>query len=212
MIGIIDLQIGNLFSITKLLKNINKKYVIFNSQHDLEEFELIILPGVGSFPRAADNLGANNLNDKVTAFAKSGRGVIGICLGMQLLLDSSNEFGVTKGLGLIPGKVIRIPESSLQRVPNVGWRTVSCTNRLYNKHMNEIIDNQDFYFAHSYYCVPKDNNCILATINSGKDKIPVIVSNGHNVFGVQFHPELSDLRGELFFSSLIEKMKKLGAK
>lgn len=188
MIAIIDYGVGNLFSLESSFKAIGADTVITSDRQVLEKADKIILPGVGAFRDAAAKLKESGLFDVVTDLAKSGKPLMGICLGMQLLFDKSYEYGEYDGLGLIPGKVVPMEgkiDASL-KIPHIGW------NKLEFKKQSKLfkyINEGDFvYFVHSYYAVDCDT-AITSTAEYDKD-ITATVEKG-NVYGCQFHPEKS---------------------
>ncbi len=205
-IGVIDLQVGNLFSVLKLLKRLNLECSVVNDRKDVKGHRCLILPGVGSFPKAMEFMNDRNIRDEIITFSNSGGGILGICLGMQLFLDESEEFGRTFGLGLIAGKVAKILEGPRQRVPNIGWRSVNFTGSEDHFGIEKIVNNNDFYFAHSFYCQPNLRDTVLGEIQVNEQDAPVIISNGRNIVGIQFHPELSDSKGEDLVSQILKQL------
>ena len=205
-IGVIDLQVGNLFSVLKLLKRLNLEYSVVNDRKDVKDHQCLILPGVGSFPKAMEFMNDRNIRDEIINFSKTGGGILGICLGMQLFLDESEEFGRTFGLGLISGKVVKILEGPSQRVPNIGWRSVNFTGSKDHFGIENIVNRNDFYFAHSFYCQPDMRETVLGEIQVNDQKTPVIISNGRNIVGIQFHPELSDSKGQDLVSKILKQL------
>ena len=194
MIGLIDLGVGNLFSLMRGLSQANLEYKLLDSKCNIFDYESLILPGVGAFEPAINVLNKSGIGIDLKKFSNLGGKIVGICLGMQLLLDESLEFGKHKGLGLISGRVRKIPVFKNSRIPNIGWNQVH-----FSIENDEIFNfksfaNKDFYFAHSFYCDIKNKNDLVAYIEYDKMKIPVIIKN-KNVFGIQFHPEMSDLHG-----------------
>jgi glutamine amidotransferase len=188
MIAIIDYGVGNLFSLESSFKAIGAKTVITSDKQVLEQADKIILPGVGAFRDAVAKLKQSGLFDVVINLAKSGKPLMGICLGMQLLFDKSYEYGEYDGLGLIPGKVVPMEgkiDASL-KIPHIGW------NKLELKKQSKLfkyINEGDFvYFVHSYYAVDCDDS-ITSTAEYDKD-ITATVEKG-NIYGCQFHPEKS---------------------
>jgi imidazole glycerol-phosphate synthase subunit HisH len=190
MVIIIDYNIGNIGSIVNMLKKIGVKAKLSSDKHEIASAERLILPGVGAFDNGMKNLNTSGfvevlnkrvLEDKVP--------ILGICLGMQLLMDSSEE-GVEKGLGWISGEVkkFRFGENSDNlKVPHMGWNIVNPVNK--NTLYKEFSEESRFYFVHSYHAVCKNRSNILAESNYGY-KFTSSIYNG-NIFGVQFHPEKS---------------------
>ncbi|MEA3320455.1 MAG: imidazole glycerol phosphate synthase subunit HisH [Bacillota bacterium] len=190
MIGIIDYGMGNLYSVSKALERMDVKYVISNDRDVLFETEGLILPGVGSFRDAMSILQETGLNSFIKEEVARGKKLLGICLGMQLLFEESEENGVTEGLSLLQGKVERFPgvtaEGESYKVPHMGW------NKLEFQQASPLLDGvpEDFvYFVHSYYVKDFAEAELLAS-STYDVQVPAVVGHG-NVFGTQFHPEKS---------------------
>jgi glutamine amidotransferase len=188
MIAIVDYNMGNLASVSNALKLIDAKADIVSNPNDLKKYDKVILPGVGAFGDAMQHLQQTNMQQAVKEFASSGKYLLGICLGMQLLFDQSQEFGTTKGLGLIPGDVVAFDKSKMDmddhKVPHVGW------NKLFNK-KDKLFDNlQDpyLYFVHSFH-VQTDEQWTLGTTHYGYDFVSAVRKD--NIYGLQPHPEKS---------------------
>lgn len=207
MIGIIDYGMGNLFSVSKALERLDVPYFISENKEELMAADGLLLPGVGSFRDAMELLNETGLTAMIHEFVNSGKPLLGICLGMQLLFDESEENGRNKGLGILPGAVVRFSGESAAgdsyKVPHMGW------NKLSFLHPSPILNNinEDFvYFVHSYYVVTNDKEVVIA--DSEYDvKVPAVVGRG-NVYGMQFHPEKSSHLGmELLrnFTRLVEE-------
>ncbi len=201
-IGIINYGMGNLTSVKNAIEFVGGKAVILNSPDELLSVEKAILPGVGAFGMAIENLRNNNWENSIKQFVSEGKALLGLCLGMQLLLDESDEHGSHKGLGLVNGKV-----SSLKNqinnlpVPHMGW------NNLTFKTESPLIANldpveNDMYFVHSYYCKLDNSSEVLATCDYGIE-IDVMLQKG-NVFGCQFHPEKSQKNGLQIIENFIK--------
>ncbi len=190
MLGIIDYGMGNLFSVSKALERMNYEYVISEDPSVLKQMKGLILPGVGSFKDAMEILQNTGLAGFIKDYVNEGKPLLGICLGMQLLFEESEENGLTKGLSLLPGQVTRIPgmteNGEAYKVPHMGW------NQLLFKNESPLLDSVEqghVYFVHSYYVKTEDNDVILAS-SSYDVEVPAVVGRG-NVFGTQFHPEKS---------------------
>lgn len=201
MISIIDYEIGNVLSIKNALEKINLKSQITRNENDIKNSNTIILPGVGSFEKGMENLKKFDLieilNNEVI---KKKKRVLGICLGFQLMCLKSEEFGNYQGLGWLNLKVSKINSNNL-RLPHVGWNKVKFKD---NKTIfKNITKSQFLYFNHSY-CIEKntDKNCeTLAECNYGEDFIVAIKKN--NIFGIQPHPEKSQMVGLKILKNLI---------
>ncbi len=187
MIGIIDYGAGNIGSVVNALARVGEDAESFSDPHIINKFSHIILPGVGSFKMAMDRLNRANWPKFINTYVDSGKPLLGICLGMQLLFDQGDENGPSAGLGLIPGKVKLMDPKSPNKVPHVGW------NRLYPKQEHPIMDGIkeviDFYFVHSYACIPDEEKYILSTCDYGGEFVASVFKN--NIVGTQFHPEKS---------------------
>ncbi|MCM2982079.1 imidazole glycerol phosphate synthase subunit HisH [Niallia circulans] len=206
MIGIIDYGMGNLFSVSKALERLDAPYFISEDKDRLLQADALILPGVGAFKDAMEKLKKTGLSEMISVFVDSGRPLLGICLGMQLLFESSEEYGYSEGLNLLPGKVVRFPgitgDGTAYKVPHMGW------NKLHFKRESLVTPdlNDDFvYFVHSYYAETKED-VIIASCSYDKE-VPAVVGR-NNVFGMQFHPEKSSKLGMQLlsnFANLIQK-------
>ena len=193
MIGIVDFGGGNLFSLQEALRRIDRNFRIVTQPRDIEGLDLAILPGVGAFGVAMARLSEMGLTEVIRDFAAEGQRVLGICLGMQMLVDQSQEFGNHKGLGLIPGQVRLIPQSpdaAAIRVPNIGWRQLQGSDR----DAATFGDGQYAYFVHSYYVDVEDEFDLKAWIPVNGCKVAAIIRRD-NVSGFQFHPEKSGEAG-----------------
>ncbi|MFJ7685144.1 imidazole glycerol phosphate synthase subunit HisH [Peribacillus butanolivorans] len=193
MIGIVDYGMGNLFSVSKGLERLGADSFISDDPEELSKATGIILPGVGSFRDAMSLLEKQKLDEFLKKYVAGGGYLLGICLGMQLLFDKSEENGPAKGLSLIPGKVVRFTgmdaNEMTYKVPHMGW------NRLEFKHVSPVIEGleeEHVYFVHSYYA-DTDESYITASATYDVE-VPAIVGKG-NVFGMQFHPEKSGQMG-----------------
>ena len=186
MIGIIDYGMGNLRSVEKALIGLYPDTKIINSIDDIKCADKIILPGVGAFGEAMNNLNSMGIIPAVLDHISDNKPFLGICLGFQLLFDESEEFGHTKGLSIIPGKVQKFELGSF-KVPHMGWNTVKIKKAgLYNG----IADDSYFYFVHSFYVKPQNDDVISGVTSYGDFDFCSSIEKG-NVFGVQFHPEKS---------------------
>tara|TARA_A100000164_G_C21583133_1_gene619425 strand:+ start:13 stop:633 length:621 start_codon:yes stop_codon:yes gene_type:complete len=185
-IYILDYGISNIKSLSNALRRLNINYKVVESLKNPKNSSALIFPGVGSFPKAISILKSKKLLSQIQEYAKNGKPILGICLGMQMLFSKGFEFEETSGLNLIEGNVKKIPELNL-KLPNIGWR------RLIKKYeTNDLPKNieKDFYFVHSYYVEPKDKTIIKYLIKYENFKIPAIIQN-KNIYGFQFHPEKS---------------------
>tara|TARA_A100001011_G_scaffold400442_1_gene515031 strand:- start:9918 stop:10544 length:627 start_codon:yes stop_codon:yes gene_type:complete len=188
-VGIINLKLNNIFSIYQLFNYFNSKITIIDEYANLKKFDIVILPGDGAFKEGMKKLNNTNLNDQIINYSSlPKKKILGICLGMQLLLETSSEFGLSKGLSLIKGKVDKLPNNNAL-VPNIGWNKLKSKNKLFNK-----FNNKFFYFSHSFYAKPSKLSVVGSYINFGKKKICTSLID-KNIFGIQFHPEKSHMDG-----------------
>lgn len=185
MIAIIDYGAGNLSSVKNALDYIGEKSIITKDKKEIELADSYILPGVGAFPFAMQKLNDTGLVDVLKQQVKT-KSLLGICLGMQMLLDESFEFEQTKGLSLISGKVDKIPVKNL-KIPHMGWNELNIVKKD-NPLMKNISNGDSVYFVHSFMAYPTDDD-LVAYCEYG-EKIPAFISKG-NVYGAQFHPEKS---------------------
>lgn len=188
MVAIVDYGVGNLFSLKSSLEAIGENVIVTGDKNEIQDAERIILPGVGAFEDAALKLKNSGLGEVIISEAKKGKPIMGICLGMQLLLEKSFEYGEHEGLGLIKGE-IRPIENIIPKdlkVPHIGWNSLK-----FRGGKNEIfkyLNDGDFvYFVHSYHA----ENCpgIIATSEYGAELTAAVAKD--NVYGCQFHPEKS---------------------
>ncbi|KUK14111.1 MAG: imidazole glycerol phosphate synthase subunit HisH [Synergistetes bacterium] len=189
MLGIIDYGAGNLKSLVNALKLLGKEFKILNAP-DLQKISVLILPGVGAFGSAIGNLEKLKWIEEIQRWVEKGNPMLGICLGMQLLFDVSEEEGLHEGLKLIRGRIKRFPDMGLP-IPHMGWNEVKIVSESENI-LSDFPFPQYFYFAHSYYAIPEEKVTIGET--SYGIIFPSIVGKG-NLLGFQFHPEKSGERG-----------------
>ena len=191
MIGIIDYNMGNLASVYNACHLLDAKASIVKDPNELKKFDRIILPGVGAYGDAMEHLIETGMNEAVYEFAKTGKPMIGICLGMQLLFESSQEFGHSNGLSLIDGEVVKFDKSKMNedfKIPHMGWNTI-----VNKKHpLFEGLHNPYLYFVHSYHAVTSEKN-VIGTTTYGYEFVSAV--NKDNIFGFQPHPEKSHDNG-----------------
>ena len=189
MINVIDHGTGNIASINNLLDRVKVQYQLASEPKNLEEVSHIIIPGVGHFGSVMNNLKKQKLDKAIIDAAKRGVPILGICLGMQILYEYSEE-GMSEGLGLMKGRVVKKIPSNIDRlkVPNVGWLSVECKKA---SSLFQNINNEDsiFYFANSYAVKSDDQSYVTSTYNFDDDY--VASSEKENIYGTQFHPEKS---------------------
>ncbi|MBO7564151.1 MAG: imidazole glycerol phosphate synthase subunit HisH [Clostridiales bacterium] len=189
MIAIIDYGMGNLGSVQKALAFLGFESEITNDPSTVMAADGVVLPGVGAIGAAMEALTTRGLDKVVHEYIATGKPFLGICLGMQMLFDTSEEsFGgePVKGLSVLPGKVVKFPSDMGLKIPQIGWNDLSSRN--------EILPDKEFvYFVHSYYCVPENEEDIAATVTYGIEYCCSV--RRKNVFACQFHPEKSGEAG-----------------
>ncbi|HMV05622.1 MAG TPA: imidazole glycerol phosphate synthase subunit HisH [Accumulibacter sp.] len=203
MIAIINYGSGNIAAIANIYKQLRIPYLICDQASDLAQAERYILPGVGAFDATMQHLASSGMLDVlVQEVVGHGKKVLGICVGMQILAESSEE-GSLSGLGWIAGKVKKIDASRLvasPRLPHMGWNSIHL--QADNPLFRGIDVERGFYFLHSYYFAASDPASVLATVSYG-DELPCAVGRG-NVYGLQFHPEKSHSNGMAIFRNFAE--------
>ncbi|HWE10871.1 MAG TPA: imidazole glycerol phosphate synthase subunit HisH [Solirubrobacteraceae bacterium] len=199
-VGIVDYGMGNRRSVQKALDHVGARSLLTADADQLRASDGLVVPGVGAFPQGMRNLGELGLDELIRDCARDGRPVLGICLGMQLLFDRSDELALTGGLGLIPGHVSRLQTGGL-RVPHIGWNEVS-----FHRPSPLTADlppgGCPFYHVHSLATRPAEVDDVIATAGYG-ERFATIVGRG-NIFGVQFHPEKSSADGLRLLRNFVE--------
>ena len=202
MIGIIDYGVGNLFSLRRSLEYVGAQAVVSGDEAVLRSVGKLILPGVGAFGDAAAKLRATGLDRLVLEEAAAGKPLLGICLGMQLLFEESEEYGLHKGLGLMPGRVVamegRLPAGL--PIPHIGWNGLTLTNPACPL-FRDTKDGDCVYFVHSYYA-EGCGDALAATAEYGLDLTATVWRD--NVYGCQFHPEKSGPVGLAMLRAFVE--------
>lgn len=210
-VTILDYGIGNILSVSRAFEHCGAEVKLTDSYLDAINAERLILPGVGAFADGMMGLEAKNLASAIQQFALKERPFLGICLGMQMMMDESDEFGVHKGLGLIHGRVKRIEETTVEgkshKIPHIGWnRLVFPEQRDYAWWKDTILggvsENSTTYFVHSYTAVPEDLENRLADAFYGGRLISAVIHNGYT-YGCQFHPEKSGKTGLKIIESFL---------
>ena len=198
---VIDYGLGNTFSVINALKIIGADPILTNDYEKIKNAERIVLPGVGAFGNGIEELNKRKIIHSLSEFISKERPLLGICLGMQLLMDISYEFGEFNGLGYIKGEVKKInikdKNSNLVKVPLIGWyKTLINDSLLSNssKIIGESINFRSFYYVHSYSALPIKQENELAHVEHSNQKIVAAICE-KNIFGVQFHPERSGKSG-----------------
>ena len=197
---------GNLFSVQQAFKRLNQPLDIVRSTNNLKDCDALILPGVGAFDPAMVNLAKTDLIPSVIDWINSGKPLLGICLGLQLLFESSDE-GSLKGLGVIKGHIHRLPLEANERIPHMGWSPISKTNECpflkNNNHSNWM------YFVHSYSACPLEQKNVVATTRFGTRDVTAAVWY-KNTGACQFHPEKSGIAGQILLSNWIQWLQDSG--
>ena len=202
MIAIIDYNMGNLASVQNAFAKLGEETVVESDPAKFQEYDKLVLPGVGAFGDAMEHLQERKMVDAIKNFAKSGKPMLGICLGMQLLFESSEEFGSHKGLSLIKGKVVKFEKQNFDealKIPHMGW------NRMFTKKhpLFENLDDEHYlYFVHTYHAVCDDEKDIIGETYYGY-KFTSAVAHG-NIMGIQPHPEKSQDNGLKILENFIQ--------
>jgi len=201
MIALVDYDMGNLHSVQKAVAKVGYECFRVNDPKNLEQADLIILPGVGAFRDAVTALQSRGLDQAIRNHILKGKPFLGICLGLQLLFDRSEESGGVDGLGILPGVVKKFSKSPGLKIPHMGWNRVHCQKNA--PEFSKRMDARYFYFVHSYYVETHETD-IIAGMSSYPEAFCVAVSK-NNIFAVQFHPEKSQKNGlkllEAYFKS-----------
>lgn len=206
---IVDYGHGNLHSINQACFQVGYKPSISSSQTEIANADSLILPGVGAFKVAMDELIKKDLIESIFEFVKKGNYLMGVCLGMQLLFDSSDEFGNNNGLGLVNGTVEKFPSiinGKKIRVPHIGWNNIqkSSNKNTWNlTPLANISEKEYLYFIHSYYVKPADSNDILSISQYQELEFCSSVKKD-NIFGFQFHPEKSAEHGLSIYKKFLK--------
>lgn len=200
MIAVIDYDAGNLKSVEKALAFLGETPVITRDKEELLAADKVILPGVGAFGDAMGRLHQYGLVDVMKEIAQKGTPFLGICLGLQLMFESSEESPGVEGLGLLPGKILRIPEAPGLKVPHMGWNSLKI--RPESRLFQGIAEGSYVYFVHSYYLKAGSEDIVAATTEYGTH-IHAAVEKG-NIFACQFHPEKSSQTGLKILENFIK--------
>jgi len=209
-ISVIDYGVGNLLSVQRGFDNCGAEVNFVSTPAEILAAEKLVLPGVGAFPNAMTSLSNLGLVSAIQDFSLTGRPMLAICLGMQLLLDESEEFGKTEGLGIIEGLVTAVPNTDAmgakQKIPHIGWNelhTRQSKETWQDSILNGLSSGDATYFVHSYMATPKNQENLLAYTPYGATDVPAVITKNY-VTGCQFHPEKS---GEVGLSILRNFMK-----
>ena len=204
MIAVIDYGAGNLQSVVKALHYINCECIVTNKKEEILGCDAALLPGVGSFGDSMDSMNKTGAADAVCEFIKTGKPFLGICLGLQLLFDGSEESPGVQGLGLLKGSITKIPnQNGTLKIPHMGWNSLDILKS--DGIFKNIPQNSYVYFVHSYYLKAQSENIVSARTNYGID-IDVSVQY-KNIFATQFHPEKSGAVGLQILRNFIDIAK-----
>ncbi|PCJ89582.1 MAG: imidazole glycerol phosphate synthase subunit HisH [Flavobacteriales bacterium] len=209
-IVIIDYGLGNLFSVKHACSHFGFDAKISSDKNDLQEADAAIMPGVGAFGKAMENLEKHNLVHSIQDFIASGKPFMGICLGLQLLFEKSEEFGDYKGLDIVEGTVKKFPCQNQKgdelKVPYIGWNQIHQNGKVWAETpLNGVSNGEFMYFVHSFYVVPaKEENILTKSTYASVEYCSGIVKD--NVFATQFHPEKSAKNGLLIYKNWLDKI------
>ena len=208
-VTIIDYGMGNLFSIQSVFQKLGVNVTVSSDPQIISNSDKLILPGVGAFQKAMEELKKRNHIEAINEFVSKGKPLMGICLGMQLLFSQSEEFGLESGLNLIPGKVIRFhkPEENSLKIPHIGWNSINQPKNNSRTWDNTILKDLPYgtqlYFVHSYICYPDNKEYFLAETSYGSDTFCSVV-NKDNIWGCQSHPEKSGSSGIRIYENFLQ--------
>lgn len=200
MVAIINYGAGNLRSVQKAFEYIGQEALITDKPEEISAASHVVLPGVGSFGSCMDSIRKSNLEDCIKEVINRGTPFLGICLGLQLLFEASDEDPDATGLGILKGRCVKIPSSDGIKIPHIGWNSLSFPKE--SPLFSGIEDNAFVYFVHSYYMQPDDNSVVSAVCNYSAD-LPVALSRG-NLHATQFHPEKSGSVGLKILKNFVE--------
>lgn len=204
MIGIVDYGMGNLRSVQKALEGLHVPSRILTSAEEISTMSGLILPGVGAFRDAIQELHRQGFVPKIHEYVQSGRPLLGICLGMQLLFDRSFEDGDYEGLGVIPGTVVRFQAEPGLKIPHMGWNSLLFESP--HPLLKGLVSGDDVYFVHSYHVQPESDKVVLTRTQHGAQTFASMVHRG-NVYAAQFHPEKSQKIGLKILKNFVEMVQ-----
>ncbi len=199
MILLVNTEVANIGYWEKILKEKKKDYILSNSiQLDTNKISKIIFPGIGNFNKVINNLEKFKIKDKLIFLIKKNIPYLGVCVGMQILFDRSEEDKNSKGLGILEGECLEIKSKKITK-PHNGWNNIK-----YNEKsilFNDFDLKSDLYFNHSYYCIPKNKSLITSSLEDDNEIVSSIENK--NIFGVQFHPEKSQNAGMIIINNFL---------
>lgn len=198
VIAVIDYDVGNIKSICNAFEKVGANIIVTRDSDEIFKADGVVLPGVGAFSHGMQKLKQYGLDKTILEVASSGKPLLGICLGMQMLFSSSEEFGNTAGLGIIPGKILKLPlrNPAYQKLPHVSWNELNgCSPYSWGGSiLKDIAENENMYFVHSFCANPDDKKAILSTTVYSDHKFCSTVQR-NNIYGCQYHPEKSAIAG-----------------
>jgi len=206
MIALIDYGMGNLHSVAKALEKVGGNVQIMDKPEELATASRIVVPGVGAFRDCISALKSSGMDEAIHELVSKGIPYLGICMGMQTLMDVSFEFGRYEGLGLIPGTVKRFPDSHPERgfkIPHMGWNDVSFPSGADPHPVLAPLARQQVYYVHSYYCAPENPEHLLAACSYGDYPFAAAIGRD-NIIATQFHPEKSQAAGLALLESFLQ--------
>ena len=203
MIAVIDSGICNLRSVEKALEKVGAEVKVTHSKEDIVSADGIVMPGVGAFKPAMETLQKMEIISTLKEQIGLGKPYLGFCLGLQLLMDESEEYGSCEGLGVIKGKCVRL-QTDLS-VPHMGWNQVSYKQD--HPYFKGVPENSFFYFDHSYYVVPDDPKTIAGVTDYGSELAVILAKD--NIFATQFHPEKSQIMGLKMLENFVNRVKEV---
>jgi glutamine amidotransferase len=203
-VTILDYGMGNIKSLFNALKFIGMSPKLYSENDDIKT-NVCIIPGVGAFNHALKLLNEKKISDKVKSYSKSGENLlIGICLGMQVFFEKSDENIDTIGLGIVEGNVVKVSDNKFDKLPNVGWKTTHTKKNNFFPILEQF-NKEKFYYIHSYACQPKNKSDNIALSYFNNTSFCSIVANKPNIIGMQFHPEKSSKVGLALLENIIKK-------
>ena len=208
LVGIIDISTNNILSIKRALEFIGFDVIIINEQINAEKFDLLVLPGVGAYHQKIKKLRDTKLILLIEQTLNKNKNFLGICLGMQLLFEESEEFGFTKGIGFFKGKVKNFNKFNVEKQTFIGWNRIKFETKqklIQEKSIEENLQNSAFYFVHSFFVNCENKEIEAGTSSNGKLNFTSIVKKD-KVIAFQFHPEKSGNRGLILLKNLFENL------
>ncbi len=208
-IAVLNYGVGNLRSLMNALESIGAEAYLIDTPKSIDLYDKLIIPGVGAFPYCIDQLKKSGFVPVIENFVENSKSILGICVGMQMLFEHSDEHGGAKGLGLIKGKVIQLPIklSDDVRLPHIGWnKTLPHQNKFSSDLFSEPLTEQEYYFVHSFICCPEEPSVVLtSTVYGGVEFISAVLQG--NICGMQFHPERSGPAGLKLLREFVDGYK-----